>query len=389
MFVLLLTVFIDLVGFGIILPILPFYAQAFDATPLQITLLVAAYSAVQIASSPIWGRLSDRYGRKIILLLTLTGGAMAYLWFGLAESLAGLFAARALSGAMAGNIAVAQAYMVDISDTDGLAGAMGRLGGAFGLGFVAGPTLGGLLIGVQPGVADFSLPCLVAAGISLTAAGLVLVMLREPPRHQTREPRPAGFRQIWTAVKRNGIPGIISLNFLVSFAFTALMVLFPLWCQDRLGWSARQVSFAYVYIGLLVAFLQGVLVGPLTRQFGEPRVLLLGATALCTGLLLVPMVNCIVAFAIDTLLLCMGTSFCHPILTAMISQRTEASHQGTVMGAAGSVMAISRITSPPVAGFLFTQMGPNWPMLMGGFIMLPVVAAAAWMSLTFQRWRNS
>jgi DHA1 family tetracycline resistance protein-like MFS transporter len=158
MFVLLLTVFIDLVGFGIILPILPFYAQAFDATPLQITLLVAVYSAVQIASSPIWGRLSDRYGRKIILLLTLTGGAMAYLWFGLVESLAGLFAARALSGAMAGNIAVAQAYMADISDTDDLAGAMSRLGGAFGLGFVAGPALGGLLIGVQPGVADFCCP---------------------------------------------------------------------------------------------------------------------------------------------------------------------------------------------------------------------------------------
>ena len=389
MFVLLLTVFIDLVGFGIILPILPFYAQAFDATPLQITLLVAVYSAVQIASSPIWGRLSDRYGRKIILLLTLTGGAMAYLWFGLAEGLAGLFAARALSGAMAGNIAVAQAYMADISDTDDLAGAMGRLGGAFGLGFVAGPALGGLLIGAQPGVADFSLPCLVAAGISLTAVGLGLFMLREPARHQTREPGLAGFRQIWTAVSRNGIPGIISLNFLVSFSFTALMVLFPLWCQARLGWSARQVSFAYVYIGILVAFLQGVLVGPLTRQFGGPRVLLLGATALCTGLILVPMVNCIMAFAGDILLLCMGTSFCHPTLMAMIAQRTDAAHQGTVMGAAGSVMAISRITSPPVAGFLFTQMGPSWPMLMGAFIMLPVVAAAAWMSLTFQRWQNS
>jgi MFS family permease len=101
------------------------------------------------------------------------------------------------------------------------------------------------------------------------------------------------------------------------------------------------------------------------------------------------MVNCIIAFAGDILLLCMGTSFCHPTLMAMIAQRTDAAHQGTVMGAAGSVMAISRITSPPVAGFLFTQMGPNWPMLMGAFIMLPVVAAAAWMSLTFQRWRNS
>ena len=182
MLVLLLTVFIDLIGFGIILPILPFYAQAFDATPVQIALLVAIYSAVQIISSPIWGRLSDRYGRKVILLSTLTGGAISYLWFGFAGSLASLFAARALSGAMAGNIGVAQAFMADISTKEDRAGAMGRLGAAFGLGFVVGPALGGLLIGVQPGTADFSLPCLVAAGISATAVLLGLARLREPER---------------------------------------------------------------------------------------------------------------------------------------------------------------------------------------------------------------
>jgi MFS family permease len=388
MFVLLLTVFIDLVGFGIILPILPFYAQAFDATPVQITLLVAVYSAMQIISAPLWGRFSDRYGRKVILLLTLTGGALAYLWFGMASSLAGLFAARLLSGAMAGNIAVAQAYMADISTADDRAGAMGRLGAAFGLGFVVGPALGGLLIGVQPGAADFALPCLAAAGISGAAALLGLVLLREPPGHRAKRSGPVAFRQLLTAVGSNGIPGIIGLNFLVSFAFTALMVLFPLWCQARLGWSARQVSFGYVYIGILVAILQGGLVGPLTRRFGEPRVLFLGASALSTGLLLVPWVNGIMAFAGDTLLLCMGTSFCHPTLTAMISQRSGGAHQGTVMGTANSVLAVARITSPPLAGLLFTHLGPNWPMLMGGGIMLPVVMAAAWMSLTFQRRQN-
>ncbi|NQV60568.1 MAG: MFS transporter [Alphaproteobacteria bacterium] len=385
MFVLLLTVFIDLVGFGIVLPILPFYAQAFDATPMQISLLVAIYSAVQIISSPIWGRLSDRYGRKVILLLTLTGGAMAYLWFGFAGSLASLFAARALSGAMAGNVAVAQAYMADISTPDDRAGGMGRLGAAFGLGFVVGPALGGLLIGVQPGTADFALPCLVAAGIAAIAVVLGMVMLREPPRHKKREPGLVNFQQLRAAIGRNNIPAIIGLNFLVGFAFTALMVLFPLWCQARLGWSPRQVSFGYVYIGLLVAVLQGVVVGPLTRKIGGPRVLLLGATALATGLFLVPWVNSGVAFAADTLLLCMGTSFCHPTLAAMISQRADEAHQGTVMGTAGSVLALGRITSPPLAGLLFTHLGPNWPMLMGGFIMLPVVASAAWMSLTLQR----
>lgn len=385
MFVLLLTVFIDLVGFGIILPILAFYAQAYDATPVQIALLVAVHSAVQIISSPIWGRLSDRYGRKVILLSTLAGGAVAYTWFGFATSLAALFAARALSGAMAGNIAVAQAYMADITSTDERAGGMGRLGAAFGLGFVVGPMLGGLLIGAQPSAGDYSLPCLVAAAISIAATLLGLVMLREPARRKTKAPGPANLKTLWAAVKSNGIPGIISLNFLVAFAFTALMVLFPLWCQDRLGWGPRQVSFGYVYIGVLVAFLQGVVLGPITRLIGGPRVLFIGATVLSTGLLLVPWVDDVMAFAAVTLMFSIGTSFCHPSLTAMISQRADEDNQGTVMGTGHSVAALARIASPPLAGLLFTHLGPNWPMLMGGFIMLPVVASAAWMSVTFQR----
>ena len=385
MFVLLLTVFIDLVGFGIILPILPFYAQAYDATPVQIALLVSVHSAVQIISSPIWGRLSDRYGRKVILLLTLAGGAVAFTWFGFAGSLAALFAARALSGAMAGNIAVAQAYLADISTPDGRTGAMGRLGAAFGLGFVVGPMLGGLLIGADPAAADFALPCLVAAGFSVAAVLLGLFMLREPVRHKNREPGQTNFKHLLDTVTRNGIPGVITLNFLVAFAFTALMALLPLWCQARLGWGAREVSYAYTYIGILVAFLQGIVLGPLSRRMGGPRVLFLGASVLSTGLFLVPLVNDMVSFGAIALMFCIGTSFCHPSLTAMISQRADEANQGTVMGTANSIAALARIASPPLAGLLFGNWGPNWPMLMGGFIMLPVVAAAAWMSLNFQR----
>jgi MFS family permease len=386
MFVLLLTVFVDLVGFGIILPILPFYALAYDATPVDITLLVSVHSACQVISAPIWGRLSDRYGRKIILLLTLAGGGLAFLWFGYAGSLLGLFLARGLSGAMAGNIAVAQAYLADISTPEQRAGAMGRLGAAFGLGFVVGPILGGLLIGQNPGREDFALPCLVAAGFTLAAIVLGLFMLHEPARHRPKEHRRrASFGQLRAAVTANGIPGLVGLNFLVTFAFTALMALFPLWCQARLGWGAAEVSYGYAYIGLLVAGMQGMLVGPMTKAMGPPRVLLLGATALSSGLLLIPWVSGIATFAGDVLLLCIGTSFCHPVLTSMISQRADGEHQGTVMGTASSIAALGRISSPPLAGLLFSHLGPNWPMLMGGIIILPVAVAAAWMSLVFQR----
>ena len=172
MFILLLTIFIDLVGFGIILPILPFYAQAFGASAFEITLLVSTHAAAQIVSSVFWGRLSDNYGRKIILLLTLVGSALAYMWFGLANSLTALFLARAFSGTMAGNIAVAQAYLVDISKPEDHATAMGRLGAAFGLGFVVGPVLGSIFVGPEPTSTDFARPCFVAAVISIIAVPL-------------------------------------------------------------------------------------------------------------------------------------------------------------------------------------------------------------------------
>ena len=385
MFVLLLTIFIDLVGFGIILPLLPFYAQAYDASAVQITLLVSVHSGAQILSSVFWGRLSDRYGRKVILLLTLAGGALAYVWFGFAGSLVSLFLARGLSGAMAGNIAVAQAYLADISTVEERAGAMGRLGAAFGLGFVVGPALGAVLIGSDPTAADFARPCLLAAGISFAAVPLGFFLLKEPPKREVNSSGWASFRELRDAVMGNGIPGIISLNLLVTLSFTALMALFPLWSQARLGWGAREVSFAYAYIGILVAFMQGLLLGPLTKVFGGELVLFLGAVSLATGLLSVVFVDTVAAFAANTILLCMGTSFCHPTLTAMVSQRAGADHQGTVMGAANSVAAMGRIISPPVGGLLFTHMGVNWPLLVAGMIMLPVVVVVAGMSLRRSR----
>ena len=333
MFILLLTIFIDLVGFGIILPILPFYAQAFDASAFEITLLVSTHSAAQIASSVFWGRLSDNYGRKTILLLTLAGGALAYVWFGLANSLTALFVARAFSGTMAGNIAVAQAYLADISKPEDRATAMGRLGAAFGLGFVVGPVLGSIFVGAEP------------------------------------------------TVFRNGIPGIIGLNFLVTISFTMLMALFPLWSQAQLGWGVTEVSYAYTYIGSLVAFFQGVLVGPLTKTLGEVRVLLIGAISSSIGLLTLTLADNVWVFAIDAVLLSTGTSLCHPTLAAMVSQRTPNVHQGTVMGTFNSVAAFSRIFSPPIGGAIFIHLGANWPLIFAGFIMLPVVGAAAWTSL--------
>lgn len=385
MFVLLLTVFVDLVGFGIVFPMLPFYAQAYGASPVEITLLIATYSALQVVSAPLWGRLSDLHGRKIILLATLIGGGLAYLWFGLAGSLTGLFLARALSGAMAGNISVAQAYMADITPASSRAAGMGRIGAAFGLGFVVGPALGGLLVGADPTADSFRLPCYIAAAISLTAVALGAVALREPDRRRRRADERRDLRAALRAAGRSGIPVIIGTMFLVSYVFTQLVSIFPIWSQARLGWGPREVGYAFAWIGILVALLQGVAIGPLTRRLGGPAVLLLGASAMSIGFLTVGLVAGAAGFLVNAAFMCVGTSFCHPTLTALVSERADDAHQGAILGVANAVASIARIIGPPMAGLLFSAVAPNAPLFIGGVILWPVIAVAAIMTVRTRR----
>ena len=371
MFVLLLTVFVDLVGFGMVFPLLPFFAKGFGASAFEISLLIATYSAMQMVSSPLWGRLSDRFGRKLILLSTLAGGGASYILFGFAESLPALFAARALSGLMAGNISVAQAYMADITPVEQRAGAMGRLGAAFGFGFVVGPALSGLLIGADPGTADFQRPCLAAAGISAFAVLLGLIILREPARRDRRREKPPG--GVLSAARGNGIPIVIGLSFVVIVVFTQLIAIFPLWTEARIGWGAREVGYAYAYIGLCIAVLQGLVLGPVSRRIGELPVLALGTISMSAGLLLMPQFPSLQGFAACALLLCLGSSFCYPTFTALISQRTTEAHQGAVLGPANAVGSAGRIIGPPVAGLSFDHLGPDWPLLSGGVILWLVI----------------
>ena len=374
MFVLLLTIFVDLVGFGMVFPLLPFFAKGFGASAFEVSLLIATYSAMQMIAAPLWGRLSDRFGRKLILLTTLAGGGLSYVWFGYAESLPALFAARALAGLMAGNISVAQAYMSDITPAAERAGAMGRLGAAFGFGFVVGPALTGLLIGDNPGTADFHRPCLAAAGISFFAVLLGLAILREPDRRSRRQ---ENRKKLLTAATANGIPAVILLSFVVIVVFTQLIAIFPLWTEARIDWGAREVGYAYAYIGLCIALLQGFALGIVNRRIGEFQILLLGATSMSAGLLLLPFFPSLPGFLGCGLLLCLGSSFCYPTFTAIISQRAGEENQGAVLGLANAVGSLGRIIGPPLAGIGFDHIGPDWPFLSGGLMLWLVILAIA------------
>lgn len=386
MSVLLATVFIDLVGFGMIFPILPFYAQSYGANAFTIMVLVATYSAGQMFAGPLWGRMSDRYGRKPILLLTLFGGALSYIWFAFAPNLTHLFLARGLGGIMSGNIAVAHAYAADITQPEDRARAIGKIGAAFGLGFVAGPALGGLLFQPDSGSAGFTWPFLAAAAMSMIAMLMGIFILREPKTRQGTATKTAGsFAVVFAAAGKNGIPLLISLYLLVTISFTTLIAVFPLWVQARIGWGPLQVGYAYAWIGLLIAGMQGGLIGPLTRRLGETGVFVIGACSLLIGLYLAIYVTSPLTFAANAVLLCAGSSFCQPILTTLTSQRLGPEHQGAVLGLQGAVASFGRIISPPIAGIIFLRFGPDWPLLVASAIMLPVSIKATHMAITARK----
>lgn len=374
MYILLLTVFVDLVGFGIIFPILPFYAVHYDASPTEVTLLIATYSVFQLISGPIWGRLSDRFGRKWMLLATLFGGGLSYLWFGFAGSLAALFAARSLNGLMAGNIAVAQAYIADISEPSKRSAAMGKVGAAFGLGFVLGPVIGGLLSGSDPANPDFSLPCLAAAGMSFAACILGAILLREPMRHDVSISALPGRTSALRSVLRGRVLWLIGLMFLLTFVMSQVIAIFPLWTGAVFSWGPREIGYAYAFIGILTFAFQGLLIGPITKAIGEGRVLCLGTALFSAGLFLVPWIDDLPTLVLQMTLISIGMSLSNPTLTALVSQSAAPAHQGMTLGVATSSSGAGRIVGPPTAGLLFQDIGINWPFLVGGTVMLVLLA---------------
>ncbi len=378
MFLLLFTIFIDLVGFAIVFPILPFLALQYGADARQVTLLIAVHSALQIIGAPFWGRVSDHFGRKRVLLLTLAGGGLGYLWFGLAGSLSGLFLARAFSGAMAGNVAVAQAYLADLTTPEERSAAMAKIGAAFGLAFVVGPGLGGILTGADPAASNFLAPCLVAAGLSFAATGLGLFILREPARlGESAGPPPLG--EVLAALRRGRILGLVLLMGLVSLVFSMVISVYPLWLEVRFDWGPRQVGYVFTLIGVAVTIVQGGLIGPLGRRLGEWPTLAIGAAAFIAALAGVALVATTGALVLHVIALCVGISLCNPILTGFISKAAKAEHQGATLGLASAGTGVGRIVGPLLSGAVFVGLGPDWPFLIGAVLLLPVLACGLWM----------
>jgi DHA1 family tetracycline resistance protein-like MFS transporter len=374
-----LIVFIDLVGFGIIIPLLPFYAEVFQAEPHTVTLLMAIYSATQFVAAPVWGRLSDRLGRRPILIISLAGTALSYVWLGFAHSLAVLFLARAFGGLMAGNISAAFAYMADITTPANRAKGMGLVGAAFGLGFIAGPAIGGILAGPHPREADFELPAFAAAALSAVAFLLTVAFLKESLAPEVRarlagRPIASHWRLFVETLRRPGIGGAIGLMFLSTFVFAGMESTFALWSERQFGWGPEQNGYLFAFVGLVGALIQGAGIGKLARRFGEVRLVILGAVALAAGLLLVPFAADVPRLVGAMLVLVLGFSLLTPSLNSLVSLQVGAEEQGAVLGVGRSASTLARVVGPAWAGLLFSAFGRDWPFYAGAAVMLAVAA---------------
>ena len=380
--ILFLIVFIDLIGFGIIIPLLPFYAEYFQASPEMVGLMMATYSFTQFLAAPFWGRLSDRIGRRPVLLVSLAGASASYVWLGFSESLWMLFAARAVGGAMAGNISAAFAYVADITTRENRAKGMGMIGAAFGLGFIAGPAIGGILAGSDPVNADFQSPAFAAAALSAAALLLAFgtlkeslsVEIRQRLAQQLPQKRLSMFRE---AIKRPHLGLLLTLTFLSTFVFAGLESTFAMWSRRQFGWGPEQNGYMFTFVGLLSALIQGGLIGRLARKFGEAGLIIQGALALAIGIAMIPFSSSVVMLVIAMSIAGYGFSVISPALNSLISLQAGDDEMGGIMGVTRSASTMARFFGPAWAGFLFGTLGRDWPYFGGALVMVIVLILGA------------
>ncbi len=347
-----LAVLVDLVGFGIVLPLLPFYATDLGAAGLQVGLLVTVYSAVQLVMAPLWGRISDRFGRRRVLILGLLGSAAAYIIFARADSLALLFLSRIVGGIGGSTIPVAQAYIADVTPPTRRAGNMGLIGAAFGLGFVIGPALGGILAGVSPG--SPAAPGYVAAGLCFANALVAALWLPESRRSQDRTTSRFNLGAALTEVRASGQIRIILAGYLfITMAFSTLQPTLSLLASERFALGARQAGYLFAMLGLVSAVYQGGIVRLLVPRIGERRLFRYSAVPFAAGLLVIGLATDLRLLLAGLVLLGIGYGGAVPAVLGLLSRAASPERQGGVLGVGQSVGSFARVLGPSMAGALF------------------------------------
>jgi DHA1 family tetracycline resistance protein-like MFS transporter len=354
-----------LLGFTIVMPLLAPFAQQYGFSGGQIGLLYAAYPLCQLLAGPILGRLSDRYGRRPILIVSQAGTALSFLILGLSRDFTVMLLARMLDGASGGNILVAQAYVADVTTPENRSRGLGLIGMAFGLGFVLGPLLGGLLLAlpVDPGW-RLRLPFLVAAGFSTIAWVLVLTRLPEslPSDVAARQDaRVLSWRGLVDVFRLPRVGPLVLLGALNVLAFAALEGTFSLYLKGRFGWSPGYAAFGFAFLGLVSALVQGGLIRRLVPRHGEPRLILAGLATLVVGFAGLAVAPAWPALTGAMLLVGVGQGLSSPTISGLLSRVTPPSEQGAVFGTLSSAQTLSRLINYSAANLILEKAGPSAP----------------------------
>lgn len=376
----LLTIFIvctiDVLGFGVIVPLVPYMADRFGAAPWVTTSILGSYSLCQLVAAPFWGRLSDRYGRRSILITSMAGACLSYFVLGFAPNLFWLLIARMLSGFMAGNISAAMAYAADVSAPEHRARALGTVGAAIALGFMIGPALGGVLVGNDVRSASFMLPAMVSAGLSVVAMLLVTLLLRESQSAAERAANRSGASPstvLRTLSARPALRWLVLAGILVTFSQATLESIVALWGLKRFAIGPRSVGYMLFGLAMITVAMQGGLVRVLAPRFGEHRLALGGIAAYVIGLVIVGVAPGL-GVAIVGLALCgVGSGAFSPSVSALASRQAGAGNRGVVMGTYQSGSSLARVLGPFSSGLIFGRFGAGAPFLVGALVTLQAV----------------
>ena len=383
MFIIFLVTFIGLMGFGIILPLFPFYAERLGAGPEIITLSMAFFSVGQFIAAPFWGRVSDSIGRKKVLVLTLFGSAISYIILAFAPTITTVILSRILSGFMAGNISIAFAYVTDITDNENSSAGLGKVSAGLGLGFMTGPAIGGLLAGNDVANANYILVALSGAGINLIAMLATIFFLKESLPVVDR--RPFGsvlnlFEKGTFSPEKTIFPLIIC-GLIFYTAMSLMEAIFPLWSNSIFDYGPTNIGTVFFVLGFIGVVIQGGLIGPMTQLIGERKLVQIASLSVALGLILIGLSLDEVTLWIGLSFYGMGAAIFNPSLSSLISKRAKPYERGKFLGQYQSASAMGRIIGPAFSGVLYANFIASAPLYLGAIVVLPIIVVIANFSL--------
>jgi MFS family permease len=379
--ILLAVIFLNIAGFGVVIPLLPFFGHAFGADAWQITLLFSAFSFGQFLGEPFWGRLSDRIGRRPVLIVTIAGAALTYFALAFSPNIVAALASRFVCGFLSGNISTLQGALADMTPPHERAAKMGLMGSAFSMGFMTGPALGGLLAQPQLGPVGFHLPLFAAAGFGLASAVAVMLFVREVGSPNRNAPATSRLAALKASFRDPIVSRVLIISFVVVSGFAGIEATYGLWTEHRFGWGPREIGFAFMGIGVFGALCQGVFNGQLVRRYGEVKVLTLGLGFMWIGMVLQGAAPNWPVAMVGFAAVCFGQSVCFPNLSALISRAAPPDRQGEMLGINMSCNALARIGGPMYAGQMFSAVSPAAPFALTALLILP----ATWLALQIGR----